>query len=987
MYENIQGINGDKMGRFRNKTINYLLIIVVLFISFFTTINGEAAKVDNSKVVKVALTNWAGFGTSKDDGLFRKYSLEYFEKLREVTGLNFEYSNYTWSEALKLLKEKKIDVVLGASYTKNRESQFTFIKPSVIKKDIDILALKNSTILRTKEVKKNSTGGIKGTVSNENENTHHHNMFIIKGKVFGIVGYFDHKYKRLLEKRAGGNTKVTVREFDSNSSLKKALLNGEIDYIIGASFIYPDEKIKRIDTLIKDKFYLVVNQDKESLINKLNEGLIELQNNDEDFNETVFAKYSQKRDKQLVLNNIEKRLLNSLDKLTFYVLKGSSLNYKAHSDGTTSGLYSKYIPKIANVLDKDYEVIPIELKDIKKLKKPGFYFDAIRNYKVINELFETKMLSNPIFEKQVLFYENRSFIKKDSGKRYVSHYPRYMQKYIGVGDEIIRSKDDMESLKFLNENKADIAIVDYSMEHYINSMIKYKNIKLVGLESDIPVSILIIGTNNQNYLNIINQAIELIPKDYLKLSIAKERQSYIYEPTIIERINSNLGFFIGILFVILIIGFVVIKVMINKNTEIEVLIEETNKTNSVKDDFISKVSHDMRTPLNAIISYSDFGIEEKRNADDVECFQKIKDNSYNLLNLMKDVLALQRLESNSNKGEKNTEVFHIGAVFVEMKTKVQALAKKKNIEFTNGFKFNSKNATSTKYVKVDKKAIKQVLSNILYNAVEYTPSGGKISWDVEITEKDDKIFAKHTISDNGIGIRKEFQNNMYNAFAVGDNELTNDNSGTGLGLAIAFKAIEILGGTISCKSELGKGSVFTINFAMEIPNASEIEVYEEKNSKIKLAKMLNGSELTEKQQELIQNKDVGELKKLAGKKVLLCEDARVNVLIVEKILSKYKIETIWAENGASGLELVRKNKFDLILMDVKMPIMDGLTATREIRKLGIRTPIVGLSGSTEEKDLKKALDIGMNDYLEKPIDKSKLVEKMLQYVLYLNIKD
>lgn len=967
------------MGEFREKLITYLLIIVVLLISLFAPANSAAAKDENSKVVKVGLINWSGFGNEKDGELFRKYSFEYFERLKKATGMNFEYHNYTWDEALKLLEEKKIDTVLGVAYTENRASKYAFINPSVFKKNIDILALKKASYDR-------STGEKTNTVVNglyNKANLTEHNKLIIKGKVFGIVGNFGHKYERLLEKRAGGNNKVIVERFYSNNSLKEALVKGDIDYIIAASYIFPDEDIEKITTLTQDEFYLVANSNKESLINNFIHGIFKIQKDKKKFNQKLIDKYVQKVEQELVLNPSEAKLLNSLDKLTFYVLNGNDLYYKVEDDGTVSGSYSKYIAKLANVLQKKYEIIPITVEEIKKLEKAGFYVDVIRNYKVANAVFGSKMLSEPILERQVLFYENKLSVKETGEKVYVSYYPSLVKKFTKPGDKVIRVKDDKESLRILTENKADIAIVDYSMECYINSMRKYKNIKLVGSESDIPISILVVNTNNQDYLSVINKAIELVPEKYLKLAISKESEKYIYRPTVWEKIKKNIEFFVGVLLIILIIGFIIIRILIKKNKMIKTLTKDTNENNSVKDEFLSRISHDMRTPLNAIISYSDFGIEEKKNPKDVEYFQKIKDNSYNLLNLMKDVLELQRMESINSKGEGTIEVIHLATGVSEIKTEIGALVGKKKIDFTVEVKFNTKNAIAIKYVKVNKKLVRQVIFNVLANAVKYTPSGGKIHLGVEIIEEGNKVIAKHVISDTGIGMSEAVQKNMYESFTVGDKDLTNNDNGTGLGLTIAHKAIRLLDGNIKCKSEVGRGTSFTITFPLEIPTREEIKEYEAENTKLNPTKVLENFDfnLNEKENEFDGKINSSELQKLEGKRALICEDAKINAKIIEKILTKYKMQVDWAENGGKGLELAKKQGYDLIIMDVRMPIMDGFCATREIRKAEIETVILGLSGSNDESDIKKALAIGMNDYLEKPINKHKLLEKILQYVV------
>lgn len=362
------------------------------------------------------------------------------------------------------------------------------------------------------------------------------------------------------------------------------------------------------------------------------------------------------------------------------------------------------------------------------------------------------------------------------------------------------------------------------------------------------------------------------------------------------------------------------------------------KANSLKSDFFARMSHDMRTPLNSIISFSEFGIIEKRDEKDVEYFNQIKESSEYLLGLLNDILSMRKIES--GKIEITPEIICVDE-FLENILNIarpKAEAKKINLEIKI-------NTSFCKYQKFDKLRVMQIVLNILSNAIKYTGVNGKVVWNkwFKIDVKN-KTYFHNEIEDNGAGMSEEFLKKVFEPFSQEKNEFSNKEPGSGLGLAITKRLIEILGGKIWCKSVLGKGTTFY--FDIPIENVTEKEYLEYSKDKNVIDKEI----------------------KLTNKRILLCEDNEINAKIIIKLLENKGMVAKWVKNGFEGVEEAKHNYYDIILMDIRMPILDGLEATKKIRKFNNNIPIVALSANAYPEDISKSLQVGMNSHLPKPIN-------------------
>lgn len=383
-------------------------------------------------------------------------------------------------------------------------------------------------------------------------------------------------------------------------------------------------------------------------------------------------------------------------------------------------------------------------------------------------------------------------------------------------------------------------------------------------------------------------------------------------------------------------------------------LQAAQRSNAAKSQFLTTISHDMRTPMNAIMGLTDLAMEHKEEQEKVqEYLYKIAKSSTHLLELINDVLDMSRIES----GRLTLE--HQPFDLVELLEDVmdiirpQAEAKMQTVKTMWNISHAQVNGDSVR--------IRQVLINLLSNGVKYTQRGGKIVFQLcQICHRDAQGELQISIYDNGYGMSETFQQIIFEPFAKENAEHSQEIEGTGLGMSITKNLVDLMGGELSVESRLGEGSTFTVNLPLELQ-------YDDK--------ALEG-----KQEQELEDFDCN------GYRVLLVEDNEMTADILSDILELMGAEVDWAGNGEKAIELFAahpEKTFDVILMDVQMPVMDGYEATRRIRRLseeGRRIPIVALTGNAFTEDIRASRAAGMNQHITKPVKKKDL-EAVLRQVL------
>jgi signal transduction histidine kinase len=382
--------------------------------------------------------------------------------------------------------------------------------------------------------------------------------------------------------------------------------------------------------------------------------------------------------------------------------------------------------------------------------------------------------------------------------------------------------------------------------------------------------------------------------------------------------------------------------------------EKAENANRAKSDFLANMSPEIRTPLNAIIGMttvgrSASGLEKKEDA-----FKKIEDASAHLLGIINDILDMSKIEA--NKLELSPAVFN----FEEMIQKVTGIINFRIVEKNQEFIVDLDKNIPRKLL-CDDQLLSQIITNLLGNAVKFTPRLGRISLIARLLKKEeDTCDIQIEVSDTGIGISEEQQTRLFTLFEQAENNTTRKYGGTGLGLSISQRIAELMGSEIIVASEVGKGSVFSFTIQAKIPGP-------------------------EMQDESLSSREAD---RFEGFRVLLAEDVEINSEILLALLEPTLISIDCAENGLEALNTFKDNpeRYDLIFMDIQMPVMDGYEATRRIRALNtpkaLEIPIVAMTANVFREDIEHCLEAGMNDHLGKPLDFDQVSEVLRKYLLF-----
>lgn len=428
------------------------------------------------------------------------------------------------------------------------------------------------------------------------------------------------------------------------------------------------------------------------------------------------------------------------------------------------------------------------------------------------------------------------------------------------------------------------------------------------------------------------------------------------------------------------LGCVIIELFLSKEYEEQVYsleqmqkklnnaLEDAAAANKAKTSFLFNMSHDIRTPMNAILGFTNIAekhIDDKERVQD--CLNKIKASGSQLLNLINEVLEMSRIES--GKIEITDVPGDVLSLLDEIDPMLRTAAINKSIEYKVEY-----DGISDRYVWVDAIHAERVLVNIISNAIKYTPDGGKVYARVEQLSRAEDGTAEYciTVRDTGIGMSKEFMEHLFEEFSREQTSTVSKQEGTGLGLSIAQKITELMGGRIDVESEAGKGSTFKVTVPLRVLTDEEITRY---------------FNVTDHKPEPIEVPK----EKLEGKKVLLVEDNVLNREIAMDILEDLGMHVTQAEDGSFAVDIIekmyskgiREEYFDFILMDIQMPVMNGYEATKRIRvlddPLNIYIPIIAMTANAFDEDKKMAFESGMDAHLAKPINVNNLIEVLSDF--------
>lgn len=417
-------------------------------------------------------------------------------------------------------------------------------------------------------------------------------------------------------------------------------------------------------------------------------------------------------------------------------------------------------------------------------------------------------------------------------------------------------------------------------------------------------------------------------------------------------VNSIVQLFLVAIATILLFNIYSIMQKREKKTQLEKL--KAEESSKAKSSFLSNMSHDIRTPMNAIVGYTALAKKEKNLSPEISDYlTKIENSSQHLLSLINDILDMSRIES--GKFELDLTETNLSQTLQEIYDIFVTQMNGKNIEYTV-----DTSSIKNKYVLCDKKRLNRILLNLISNAYKFTPEGGKVNVILnEINTEENSATYEIRVKDTGIGMSQEFVKNVFNAFERERDKTVKEIQGSGLGMSIAKNLVDLMGGQIEVLTEKGKGTEFiitlTFDFAKDIEKAKEETINEEKTSAISFK----------------------------GMRLLLVDDNEINREIASLILADQGFEIEEAENGEEAFNKVKNNPvgyYQIVLMDVMMPIMNGYDASRNIRSLEgeyyQNLPIIALSANAFNEDIEDSKQAGMNAHLSKPIDVQKLISTL-----------
>ena len=380
--------------------------------------------------------------------------------------------------------------------------------------------------------------------------------------------------------------------------------------------------------------------------------------------------------------------------------------------------------------------------------------------------------------------------------------------------------------------------------------------------------------------------------------------------------------------------------------------EKAEKANRAKGDFLANMSHEIRTPMNAIIGMTKVGKTAAEQERKDYAFEKIEGASVHLLGVINDILDMSKLEA------KKLELSPAVVDFREMIQKIASMFSFKVLEKNQKFTMHIDENIPVELF-YDDQRLSQVITNLLSNAVKFTPENGTIDLSSYLVKKDDRVCdIRIEVKDTGIGISKEQQSKLFTLFEQAENDTTRKYGGTGLGLSISKNIIELMGGEISVASEIGKGSTFSFTVQVGIPQLKKHDIPNE---------------------EIIEDS-------FDRFHILLVEDIDINIEIMLALLEPTNINIDYAKNGREAVDLISNNpeRYDLIFMDLQMPVMDGYEATRQIRAINTRKareiPIIAMTANVFREDIDMCIQAGMNDHLGKPLDFDEVLAVLRKYL-------
>ena len=913
-----------------------------------------AAETAPAKVVRVGSFEDT-FNYVNEKGARKGYGYELLETLSGYTGWQFEYVTCDWSDCFEKLKNGEIDIMGDISYTEDRAGEMLFSDEPMGEEKYYLYAdLSRADISAT-------------------------NFKTLDGKKIGVLMGTEPEVM-LTEWEEKYGLKTEHVNVSNNEDVKQKLANHEIDCFVSLEESFWTELgISTITRVGESGIYYAINKDRPDIKEELDDAMRALEDSDPFYTADLYKRYFS-LDYTPILTGEEKAWLREHGAIKMGFLTGDSgVSTFDPATGELTGAIADYIQFAAGCLGNqklEFQIVGYDSKETElNALKSGeidmiFHFDQNPNlaeeyhFACTNTTWTSNLMA--VTNKQH-FNENKANRiavpqNKLSLKKYIAfYYPQW---------EIVDCDTQEDGAKLVRDGQADCIVTGVSSEEKYSKKYGFYSVPLLN-----PVkSCFAVNSGDRSLLSILNKTIKAMPVNMLTSSLAMYESSS-RKVTLSEFIKDNF-------FMVLLIGSIAVAavlLMILKllrkarkaeaaakkaandtqelNAKLQVAAENAESANRAKSTFLFNMSHDIRTPMNAIIGYADLA---SRHLDDPAKLEKYMENiqvcGQNLLVLLNNVLDLARIENDKTEIE-----YSVSDVEKDFRNCIamfqnQADGKGQTLTVTAHLLYP--------YVYVDVPHLTEICTNLVSNAVKYTGDGGAIHCDItqKPGEKEGWCNTVITVADNGIGMSQEFLKHIFEPFERERTSTVSKVEGSGIGMGIVKKLVGLMGGTVEVESKIGVGSTFTVTIPCRIASQEETQAAKRETAP-------------------------SDEKSLCGVKILLTEDNDLNAEIATELLQEEGCTVDRAKDGVECVDMLEKaanGTYQLILMDVQMPVMNGYDAATKIRRMddpqkaGI--PIIAMTANAFSEDKQAALEAGMNDHVAKPINMNVLVPTIRKYL-------
>ena len=892
-----------------------------------------------------------------ENGIRRGFGYELMQALAGYTGWKFEYVKCDWSNCFDKLENGEIDVMGDISYTDERAQRMLFSEEPMGEEKYILYADLSHTDIETSDFKS------------------------MDGKRVGVLlGTEPEIMLTEWENKNGIHTEhVNV---NNNEDVEKKLANHEIDCFVSLEeSIWSEQGISSVTTIGKAGIYFAINKERSDIKAELDFAMLQLDQNSPFFKADLYKKYFT-LDYSQSLTGKEKSWLKEHGDIRIGFLDNAPAVFSMDEEtGKLTGTLAEYISYAKDCLGNQtlevniqaYDAYDEMLQALQKCEIDAIFY-ASRNpdfaekkgYTLTNTAWTYSMMA---VTDEKYFNENEVHTvavpkEKEALKQHIIFsYPNW---------KLVEYDSLADAADMVTHEKADCFLLGTSQA------LKYDNnrdFKSVPLTKTMEACFAVKGGEGP-LLSILNKTLKTMPSGMLTSALAIY-DSTADKVTFYDFIKDNMlaVFVTAGLFSLSIIG--IILMLLRKarkaeavamlaasdtqklNDKLEIALKKAEDASLAKTRFLHNMSHDIRTPMNAILGYTQLMEDElkgKELPETLDHLKKLKQSGNLLLSILNNVLDMARIESGKMEiDESYGQIKEIQQTLLEI---FDDEAKKKNIAFH--YTVNVEH----EHVLTDITKVKEIFANILSNAIKYTPSGGSVTVNVDELPCDEPgyMIARTSVSDTGIGMSQEYLTRIFEAFTREQNTTKSKIAGSGLGMSIVKKYVELLGGTINVESEPGKGSIFTVTLKHRIADEGYYK-------KMHVETPGTGSEI------------------LAGKNILLAEDNDLNAEIAVAILERFGLKAERVEDGIQCVNRIKKmpaGTYDMILMDIQMPKMDGYQATQEIRHLPDQDkaciPIVAMTANVFEEDKREAAAAGMNGHIAKPIQADDLLPILAEII-------